>query len=195
MVGLIDDVSKATRMTFTTPGDAIVLLGETKDELGGSEYLARIHGLTIGAPPTVDLDGEKRLIEALLAAIGRGVVRSAHDCSEGGLAVALTESCVAERDRMLGADVTLPATGLPMRSAFFGESQGRVVVSTADADAVLAIAAQHGVPAARIGTVRSEPTLTLRAGDAVLESALAPLAAAYHDAIPTLMTRSATAAA
>jgi phosphoribosylformylglycinamidine synthase len=195
MVGLIDDVSKATRMTFTTPGDTIVLLGETKDELGGSEYLARVHGLTIGAPPTVDLDGEKRLIEALLAAIGAGAVRSAHDCSEGGLAVALTESCLAERDRMLGADVTLPTAALPMRSAFFGESQGRVLVSTGDADAVLAIAAQHGVPAARIGTVLAEPTLTLRSGDAVLRSPLAPLAAAYHDAIPTLMTRSATAAA
>ena len=195
MVGLIDDVSKATRMTFTTPGDAIVLLGETKNELGGSEYLARVHGLTIGAPPTVDLDGEKRLIEALLEAIGTGVVRSAHDCSEGGLAVALAESCMADREHMRGAEVALPATGLPVRSAFWGESQGRVVVSTPDADAVLAIAARHGVPAARVGTVRAEPELILRAEGTELATPLAPLAVAYHDAIPTLMTRTATAAA
>ncbi len=195
MVGLIDDVSTATRMTFTTPGDAIVLLGETKNELGGSEYLARVHGLTIGAPPTVDLDGEKRLIEAVLEAIGAGVVRSAHDCSEGGLAVALAESCIADRDRMLGADVELPASGIPVRSAFWGESQGRVLVSTADADAVLAIAARHGVPAARVGTVRAEAELILRAEGTTLATPLAPLAVAYHDAIPTLMTRTATAAA
>jgi phosphoribosylformylglycinamidine synthase len=194
MVGLIDDVSTATRMTFTTPGDAIVLLGETKDELGGSEYLARVHGLTIGAPPSVDLAGEKRLIGALLAAIGSGAVRSAHDTSEGGLAVALAESCMAEPERPLGADVTLETT-VPMRSAFWGESQGRVIVSTPDADAVLAIARQHGVPAARIGTVTAGPALRVTAGGTTLDVPVADLAAAYHGAIPALMTRAATSAA
>ena len=194
MVGLIDDVTRATRMAFTTPGDAIVLLGETKDELGGTEYLARVHGRTLGAPPAVDLDHEKRLIDALLEAIGAGHVRSAHDTSEGGLAVALAECCVADRERMLGADVTLE-TAVPMRSAFWGESQGRVLVSTPDPDAVLAVARRHGVPAARVGTVTAEPALRLAAAGTRLASPLAPLAAAYHDAIPTLMTRAATAAA
>ena len=194
MVGLIDDVSTATRMVFTTPGDAIVLLGECRDELGGSEYLARVHGLTIGAPPTVDLAGEKRLIAALLQAIGSGVVRSAHDTSEGGLAVALAECCMADADHTCGADVTLE-TSVPMRSAFWGESQGRVLVSTSDADAVLAIARQHGVPAARIGTVTSGPALHMTAAGTTLDVPVADLAAAYHGAIPALMTRAASSAA
>ncbi|MCU0626569.1 MAG: phosphoribosylformylglycinamidine synthase subunit PurL [Gemmatimonadaceae bacterium] len=195
MVGLIDDVAHATRMTFTTPGDAIILLGETKDELGGSEYLSRVHGLTIGAPPSVDLEGERRLVETLVEAIGSGVVRSAHDCSEGGLAVALAECCVADRDAMCGAEVRIDDLALPMRSAFFGESQGRVLLSTAEPDRVLAVAARHGVPARRVGTVRADPVLVLSLGGTTLESPLAPLAAAFHDAIPMLMTRAATAAA
>ena len=69
MVGLIEDVQKVTRANFCEEGDSIVLLGEMTDELGGSEYLSRIHGLTVGAPPRCDLDAEKRLIDALLASI------------------------------------------------------------------------------------------------------------------------------
>src|SRR5688572_6021375 len=80
MVGLIDDVDHVTRSTFNTTGDAIVLLGEPTSELGGSEYLARVHGVTAGAPPRCDLTAEKRLIDALLEAIRGGLVSSAHDC-------------------------------------------------------------------------------------------------------------------
>jgi len=107
MVGLLDDAAHATRMNFTTPGEAIVLFGENTDELGGSEYLAWVHGVVAGAPPSCDLDGEKKLIDALLEAIRAGHVRSAHDCSKGGIAVALAESCMADREKTTDATIDL----------------------------------------------------------------------------------------
>src|SRR5690606_1348943 len=128
----------ATAMRFQHVGDDIVLLGENTDELGGSEYLAWIHGVAAGAPPATDLAGEKRLTDALLESIRAGKVRSAHDCSEGGLAVALAECCVADRTRPMGAMVDLSAwASLPQRALLFGEAQGRVLLSTADSAAVL----------------------------------------------------------
>ena len=196
MVGLVESLAHVTRAGFQRPGDAIVLLGENSDELGGSEYLARVHGLVAGAPPRVDLDGERRLVDALLDAIQGGHVASAHDCSDGGLAVALAECVMGDEDRWLGADVDLSAwDALPRRALLFGEAQGRVVVSTADAPAVLATAARHGVPAQVIGTVRApDAGLTLRTGGRAWSAPAARLADAYHGAIPRLMDRAATAA-
>src|SRR5438067_2402560 len=95
MVGLIDEVSRITRSTFQHDGDAILLLGERGCELGGSEYMATIHGKVIGEPPHCDLEREKLVIDSLLDAIRSGAVTSAHDCSDGGLAVALAECCIA----------------------------------------------------------------------------------------------------
>jgi phosphoribosylformylglycinamidine synthase subunit PurL len=196
MVGVLEDVAHATRMTFTTPGDAIVLLGENTDELGGSEYLAWVHGVVAGAPPACDLAHEKRLIDTLLHAIRAGHVRSAHDCSEGGLAVALAECCMAERARPTGARMDLgPWASLPLRALLFGEAQGRVVVSTGDAEAVLALAREAGVPARMIGTVTgAEEGLVIAAGGATLRAPVARLAAAYHEALPRAMARAAAEA-
>ncbi len=196
MVGVLDDARHATRMTFTTPGDPIVLLGENTAELGGSEYLAWIHGVVAGAPPACDLEGEKKLIDALLEAIRAGHVRSAHDCSEGGIAVALAECCMADRDAPTGAQVDLGAwSALPLRALLFGEAQGRVVLSTADADAVLAIARRRGVPARVIGTVTPAAAgLTISVGGRRLHTATARIAAAYHEALPRAMSRAAAEA-
>src|SRR5438093_5046980 len=91
MIGLIDDLDHVTRANFQAEGDAVVLLGMPTMELGGSEYLARVHNLVAGAPPHCDLEAERDLIEALLAAIQAGAVRSAHDVSHGRLAIALAE--------------------------------------------------------------------------------------------------------
>ncbi len=196
MVGLIDDVSHATRSTFGAVGDSIVLLGTCTDELGASEYLTRVHGVTIGAVPVVDLDHEKRLVDALLAAITSGTVHSAHDTSEGGFAVALAECCIGDRDQMFGATVDVTDTAVSSdRALLWGEAQGRVIISTADAPAVLATAAAHRIPARVIGTVTAEPRLTIRAGARLIDTPLAPLADAYFDAIPALMQRAATATA
>ncbi len=195
MVGVLDDAAHATRLTFTTPGDAIVLLGENTDELGGTEYLAWIHGIVAGAPPACDLEAEKRLIAALLESIRSGIVKSAHDCSEGGLAVALAESCMVDSNSPMGATVDLsPWSTLAARALLFGEAQGRVVVSTADAAAVLAVAQRHGVPARVIGavTVATEGlTVTVGAGRKELRATMDRLIDAYHEALPRAMSRTA----
>jgi len=196
MVGLLDDVAHATRMNFTTPGDAIVLLGENTDEIGGSEYLAWVHGVVAGAPPACDLEGEKRLIAALLESIRSGLVRSAHDCSEGGLAVALSECCMSDRLAPTGATVDLGAwASLPARALLFGEAQGRVLISSATAEQVLAVARKHGVPARVIGTVAAASAgLTITAGTTRLAITTDRLIDAYHEALPRAMSRAAAEA-
>jgi phosphoribosylformylglycinamidine synthase len=188
MVGLVESLEHVTRMMFHEDGDDIVLLGEPTTEIGGSEYLARIHGVVAGAPPRCDLTRERAVIESLLEAIAAGLVRSAHDCSEGGLAVALAECTMGDRDRLVGADIDLGAwASLPLRALLFGEAQGRVIVSTPDPVAVIAIATARGVHAQSIGTVRGATTLNIRIGSRTISAPLDRLAAAYHDAIPDAM--------
>ncbi len=193
MVGVLEDVAHATRLNFTTAGDAIVLFGENTDELGGSEYLAWIHGVVAGAPPACDLEREKRLIDALLESIRSGLVRSAHDCSEGGIAVAIAESCMADRAKATGASIDLGAwNALPARALLFGEAQGRVVISTPEADQVLAIAKQHGIPARVIGAVTAASDgLRITTGATTLTMATARMAEAYHEALPRAMQQGA----
>jgi phosphoribosylformylglycinamidine synthase len=195
MVGLLDDVDHATTAVFRCPGDSIILLGENTAELGASEYLRWIHGQVAGKPPACDLKAEARLIEVLLEAMADGTVASAHDCSDGGLAVALAESCVMEYDSPRGASVDLSKwSSLPTRSLLFGEAQGRVVVSTPDPAAVLAIAGRHGVPATEIGKVGEiDGSLEITVGKQRFEAPVARLSAEYHGAIPAMMTKVATA--
>jgi phosphoribosylformylglycinamidine synthase len=195
MVGLIADPSHITGMTFRTTGDAIVLLGSPTDELGASEYLSWIHGVVAGAPPACDLQGEKALIDALLEAIAAGHMRSAHDCSEGGLAVALAESMMADRDRAMGATVDLTTwTSLSLRALLFGEAQGRVIVTTQDAAAVIACATAHGVPAAVIGSVgEAQGPLRITIGARTIVADGAALADAYHEALPRAMRQASAA--
>jgi phosphoribosylformylglycinamidine synthase subunit PurL len=200
MVGLVESLDQVTRGTFTEPGDAIVLLGEPTGELGGSEYLARIHGVVAGAPPACDLDGERRLIDALLTAIGRDAVRSAHDVSDGGFAVALAECCVGDRLRAVGADVDLApwaSARMARRALLFGEGQGRIIVATPDPTVVLAVASGANVPARVIGTVRpAADGLSIRMGDgSTVRVATEAMTQAYHDAIPSIMSGSVAATA
>jgi len=195
MIGVIESLEHVTRAAFDTDGDEIVLLGEPTAELGGSEYLHVIHDVVAGPPPGCDLAGERALIETLLEAIAAGVVRSAHDCSDGGLAVALAECAMMDRARPTGADVDLSAwESLPRRALLFGEAQGRAIVSTANAVAVLETAKRHGVPARKIGRVFAESrTLRIRIADDVIDAPLERLADAYHDAIPRRMAGTAAA--
>ena len=195
MVGLVDSLAHVTRATFSVPGDAIVLLGENTDELGGSEYLARIHGEVAGRPPRCDLTRERSVIDALLEAIRDGTVRSAHDCAEGGLAVALAECVMMERARPTSARVDLSVwSSVPTRALLFGEAQARVVISTPDPEAVLAIAARHEVPAHIIGEVNAASApFTIEIDGATLAVAVSALAESYHEAIPRVMSRTASA--
>jgi len=125
MLGIIDDIDKITSLEFKNSGDFVYLVGETKNEIGGSEFLKQLFGLVVGDAPTVDLEQEKRLIEFLLEAIRNNLINSAHDCSEGGLAICLAEKAVYSKG--LGARIDL---GNQLSIAqLFSESQGRVVVS------------------------------------------------------------------
>jgi phosphoribosylformylglycinamidine (FGAM) synthase-like enzyme len=190
MVGLIESLEHITRIAFRRSGDAIVLLGEPSDELGASEYLSRIHAVVAGAPPRSDLQRERAVIDALLEAIRGRLIQTAHDCSDGGLAVALAECTIADREAMLGANVDLSAwNALPARAVLFGEAQARIIVSTADPARVIAIAARHGVPAQEIGRVTEEPRLRIVAGDRAIDVPLARLASIYYDSIASIMRR------
>ncbi len=182
MVGLVEKPEHITTQWFKDEGDAIILLGEVVDAgdpllgLGGSAYLQQVHGLKTGTPPRCDLTKEKDLHLALRSLIYSGVVKSAHDCSEGGLAVTLAECCISqqigrETPRLIGAEIDLSAVAkMRLDALLFGESQGRVVISVAAVQAhkVLAQAKILGVPATQLGTVRgsalqiktSEGTLT-----------------------------------
>jgi phosphoribosylformylglycinamidine synthase len=166
-----------------------VLLGDNTAELGASEYLQRVHGLTIGAPPACDPAAERALIDTLLEAIAAGHVRSAHDCSDGGLAVALAEKAILSRESPLGFSVDLTAwVDLPLRALLFGEAQGRVVVTTRDVDGLRAVAARHGVPCHVIGeVVDASAGVEFIIGAVSARSALDPLARAFHDTIPGIM--------
>lgn len=151
LVGLLDYVEDHCTMDFKREGDAVVLLGRTKNELGGSEYLKVEHGLVAGRPPRVDLVDEKLLNDFLVTAIRTGIVRSAHDCSEGGLGVALAECCMAGG---LGASVKL-GDELPGVASLFSESQGRVIV-TCDPehfDALKQLAVTHATRCVNVGEV------------------------------------------
>lgn len=125
MLGIIEGY-RVDGMGFKDEGDLIILLGETKEELGGSEYLKQIHGLVTGKPPTIDLLMEKNIQSTCLQAIGQGIIKSAHDCSEGGLAVALAECCIAGN---IGAEITLHSPFIQPHYLLFSESQSRIIVS------------------------------------------------------------------
>ena len=167
MVGLIDKPEHITTQWFKDEGDAIILLGEPVDMqdplqgLGGSAYLQNVRNLKTGTPPRCDLDQAKTLHDALRALIHGGSIKSAHDCSDGGLGVALAECCISqlvarETPRLIGAQVDLSAVaGTRLDALFFGETQSRVVLSTTalNATKVVAQARLLGVPALCIGAV------------------------------------------
>ncbi|MFL5615755.1 MAG: phosphoribosylformylglycinamidine synthase subunit PurL [Gemmatimonadaceae bacterium] len=195
MVGLIDDLDHITRSNFSVEGDTVVLLGTMTAEIGASEYLSRVHRTVAGSPPRCDLKGERQLIDALLAATQAGVVRSAHDCSDGGLAVALAECCIIDRNHPLGARIDLASFGeLPARAVLFGEAQGRVVLSTPDPTALREITMRHGIQANVIGRVGSaDDPLDIRLSDRRLSASLPWLDRLYYETIPDIMTKSTAA--
>lgn len=186
MVGLVADTDHITTQGFKQEGDAILLLGETKAELGGSEFQYAVHGVTEGRPPALDLDTEKKLLNAVLTSIRSGLVRSAHDLSEGGLAVALAESCISGG---IGANIELSAGGLRHDVALFSESQSRIVLTAAPerAEELKAAIAANGVPVEIIGTVGGDRLRVNLDGVSALDEAVAELKHVWEDAIPCLM--------
>ena len=190
VVGLIEDASRVVSRTFKHAGDAIVVLGDNFGELGGSEYLKVVHAMVRGLPPALDLQRERALIEMVTAAAAHGLLRSAHDCSDGGLAVTLAE-CAFDTEG-IGLDVDVPAATtaeLPnpssLAATLFGESASRVVASVAPADqaALLQLAAAHGVPAAVVGTTGGPRIRIAVAGAEALDCALHEAEAGWSTAL------------
>jgi phosphoribosylformylglycinamidine synthase len=168
VVGPIADAKKTATIDFKSAGDLVYVLGATKEELGGSEYFAMLEAVGNGVPRT-DFATNLALYNRLHVAIGAGVLRSVHDCSDGGLWTALAESAIGGR---LGFD---DEAGLAPQDAnvsdaalLFGESQGRFVVSVAADKAAAFESALAGSPVARIGTVTATETLAVRRGGATL---------------------------
>lgn len=131
MVGLLEDVNHHCTSWFKDEGDVIILLGLNKEEIGGSEYLKVLHALEKGMPPSLDLVLEKSIQDACLAGIKKGMVKSAHDCSEGGLAVSLAECCFTAEGHRIGARIELPVD-IRKDALLFGESQSRIVVTVSE---------------------------------------------------------------
>ena len=157
VVGLIDDADRVVGRAFRAAGDIVVLLGNTRNELGGSEFLHVVHDQIRGLPPQLDLSHEAALQRFLVEGAAAGVIRSAHDCAEGGVAVTLAECCF---DTPFGVDAHLSGildAPADYRDAatLFSETPSRVVVSVAPGEltALLSMAGRLGVPANQIGLV------------------------------------------
>jgi len=221
MVGLIEKQEHITTQWFKDEGDAIVLLGEPVDTndplqgLGGSAFLQVVHCRKTGTPPRCDLEPAKVLHSTLVGLIQAGGIKSAHDCSEGGLAVALAESCMSQltarnTPRLIGAKVDLSQIGQPpaqpaggeeasdsengsvalrLDALLFGETQHRVVLTCTELDATKIIerAKLMGTPAIRIGAVGGE-TLSVKTPDGELSAPVSTLHDGWWNSIARAMT-------
>jgi phosphoribosylformylglycinamidine synthase subunit PurL len=194
MVGLIDDVALAVGSHARAAGDRVVILGETRAELGGSAYWEVLAGFLGGPPPRVDLDAERRLIELLVALASRRLVHSAHDCSHGGLAVALAEvgmgPAYGASGFGLNVDLSPLAPELRADALLFSETHGRVVATASPerVAAVLTLAGEHGVPARDVGEVGpAGGDLRIRAHAATIERPVGRAREVYFGALPRRM--------
>jgi phosphoribosylformylglycinamidine synthase len=218
VVGIVEKPEHVTTQWFKDEGDAIILLGDAVDQddplqgLGGSAYLQVIHGQKNGSPPRCDLEKARTLHTTLLGLIQSGLVRSAHDCSDGGLAVCLAESCISqliarETPRLIGARIDLSSVGRassradgqaddgssgasPHRSdaLLFGETQNRVVITCPALDAMKVVerAKLMGVPAVLIGQVGGDQ-LAIKTAAGEFSAPLAGLHDAWWNSIARAM--------
>jgi phosphoribosylformylglycinamidine synthase len=193
MVGLLDHVDRAVSSHARAAGDVVLVLGATRAELGGSALWEACCGFVAGTPPAVDLAAEARLVEFLVVAASRGLLRSAHDCSQGGLGVALAEVAIGGpyAESGYGLDVDLRAyTALDAHTVLFSESHARAVVTVPveRATAATTLAAELGVPAFRAGTVGPrDGAVRIRCAEAGIDHPVADLRRVYFGGIPRRM--------
>lgn len=185
MIGLIKDVEHITTQDFKKEGDSIILIGETKAEIGGSEYQKLRIGKIEGRPPQLDLDLERRIQTFTIKVIQQGFVQSAHDTAEGGLAVALAESCIGGK---LGADIKLTEE-LRTDFSLFSESQSRIIlsVSSEHAENIKETAKQMQVPIKEIGKVQGKELSIDHNGRNVISQSISELEKVWRNAIPDIM--------
>jgi phosphoribosylformylglycinamidine synthase subunit PurL len=196
MIGLIEDERWITRQYFRNEGDVIFLIGAIGDEIGGSLYLKTVFGKKAGLPPRLNFDRELAVQKFLRALIRKGVVKSAHDCSEGGLAVALAECCMSGAEK-IGARIRLPQMGGSSSLAdqrldvsLFNESQSRIVVTVRSeaSDLVQQEAAQAGIELTRLGSVGGSE-LAIEGPEGMLSWSLDQLHEAWYSSIALALSQ------
>jgi phosphoribosylformylglycinamidine synthase len=185
VLGLIERPEHVTKMSFKQDGEAIVAVGKTKRELGGSEYyhILKLDGVR---PPILDFEIERRTHTAVLDCIRNGLITACHDCSQGGFAVALAEMTLSA-NRGASADLReLPRDEMRDDELLFSESNSRFILAANDPEQVLVSMSKHGIPAAAIGKVGGNSMkLTLPHGS--LESGLDKMRAAYDDSLQRIL--------
>jgi phosphoribosylformylglycinamidine synthase subunit PurL len=189
VVGLLEHADRVVSRRFRESGDAIVLLGVDRGELGGSEYLKVVHDVVRGMPPALDLDAERALQALLVTLADDGLARSAHDCSDGGLAVTVAECCFDTSG--IGATISIDAlqvargAGINVAAALFGESASRVVVSVVPEELTRVIerAAAVGVPAKVVGQTGGNRLRIAVAGQVVIDESVDEAERVWSNAI------------
>jgi len=194
VVGTLDDVHKTAKMHFAASGRAIVLLRATepgdltdaRTEFGSSEYAKEILGALWGYPPELDLEQESALQKAVIELIQQGLADSVHDCSDGGMAVALAEKALPKN---IGARIELTSGGLPAEFVLFGEDAGRILISCDQAHLprIKEVGAKHGIDAELIGTtIPSRLEISLD-GKVIIDEAVSELSDAFEGALESAL--------
>ncbi|MCD6231020.1 phosphoribosylformylglycinamidine synthase subunit PurL [Candidatus Aerophobetes bacterium] len=186
MLGIIEDINHLSTPYFKKDKDLIILLGKCKDEMGGSEFLKIIYGLKSGKPPQMNLKEEKAVQDTCLELIQRKVINSAHDLSEGGLAIALAESCIFNSPNIRGAKISLPLSNLRSDALLFGETQSRILISCSLSNFPLIkeIAEKNKVPLLKIGEVGGKRLIILREGKELINLEIEELENIWRMGIP-----------
>jgi len=189
IVGLIEDASKTMGSSFASEGDEVYLISKGEASWGGSQYLASIHGLEVGTPPALDFNAEKTVQALTRDVIKRGLIKSAHDVADGGLATALAESAIAGGK---GASISLMniATRTDAALELFGERNSTIIVTAdkAHANELIELAQAADAPLVKIGVVAGDRLTIAAGGETLIDASIAELEAVYEGAIPAAMS-------
>ena len=190
MVGLILSADQYISQYFKDNGDIIILLGENKEELGGSEYLKVTHDIERGNPPEIDLNLEISIHRTLLDANKMGLIKSAHDCSEGGLAAALSECCISNKEKKIGAVIDLNEK-MRIDALLFGETQSRIIITASPAkiDSLKNVLEGYKIPYTLIGKVGGERLIINNNSSKLIDISIDNLNNAWHDSIKNMMNK------
>ncbi|MBI5144761.1 MAG: phosphoribosylformylglycinamidine synthase subunit PurL [Candidatus Omnitrophica bacterium] len=186
MVGIVNDMKKVCTQYFKKENQNIILLGICKEELGGSEYLKEIHQLVKGDAPELDLFLEQAVQATAKEAIKKGLVSSAHDCAEGGLALALAECCISHKENMVGAMIDNLNFDIRKDALLFGESQSRIILSCSKYSVakIRQIAGKYRAPLRIIGKTGGRHLVILNGKRKIINLPLEDLATEWYKSLP-----------
>jgi len=189
MIGVIDNSRHIAPQWFKGEGRAVILLGKTANDLGASVYAGAMLGRVEGRVPELDLDLERRVQEVCLKIIQEELVESAHDCSDGGLAVAIAESCFSSyRREAVGCEIKLEGE-LSSAALLFSETPSRIMISAIDqhVEAILALARENNVAASVIGRTKGERLVIQANGERIIDRAVSEIESAWRGVLPRML--------